>query len=132
MIDPRDFTFEYFQSSGPGGQNVNKVATAVRLRFDLMQSESISEEVKGRMARLAGKKMTSEGILLIEARRYRTRERNQQDALERFYKLLDRAHKIQRPRKATKPPRTSVERRLTEKKRHSTKKYGRKPYDFED
>ena len=90
QIDERELQIDFVRASGPGGQNVNKVATAVQLRFDLNGS-SLPEEVKGRLTRLAGNRITSDGILLIEARRFRTQEQNREDALQRFTELVRRA-----------------------------------------
>ncbi len=117
--------FETFRARGPGGQNVNRVATAVRLRFDLRHAD-LPEEVKARAARLAGKRLTNEGEIIIEARRYRTQERNRQDALERLQRLLERARRAPRPRRATRPTRASIERRLARKKRRSEIKRARR------
>ncbi len=117
--------FEFYRSSGPGGQNVNKVATAVRLRFDVRRSKLLSEEVKVRLASLAGARMTSRGTLVIEAQRYRTQERNRQDALGRLGEILRRAARAPAERRATKPSRASRERRLDSKRRRSRLKSGR-------
>ncbi len=124
-IDPSELTFETYRSSGPGGQNVNKVATAVRLRFDLARS-SLPEAVKERLARLAGSRLTGEGILIIEAQRFRTQERNQQDALERLQALVTRAWIPPKARRPTRPTTASVARRLEGKKRRSQAKQARR------
>jgi ribosome-associated protein len=121
-IDPKELRFEFFRSSGPGGQNVNKVSTAVRLRFDVAQSPSLPDEVKERLIRLAGSRLTEHGILLIEARRFRTQERNRQDVLDRLASLIDEAWKRPAHRRATKPTRASRERRLKAKKLRATAK----------
>jgi ribosome-associated protein len=125
-IDPKELQFEFFRSSGPGGQNVNKVSTAVRLRYDVGRSPSLPDEVKQRLARLAGKRLTEEGILLIEARRFRTQEQNRQDALERLTSLIDQARKRPARRRPTKPTQASCERRLKDKKLRATAKHQRK------
>jgi ribosome-associated protein len=111
-----ELRFEFFRSSGPGGQNVNKVATAVRLRFDVGGSRLLEEEVKERLVRLAGRRVTSGGILIIEAQRYRTRERNRQDAVARLMTLIERSRKKPRKRLATKPTTASKNRRLDDKR----------------
>lgn len=115
-IDQRELQFDYIRASGPGGQNVNKVATAVQLRFDMIGS-SLPEEVKTRLAYLAGKRITSDGILLIEAKRFRTQEQNRTDAIQRFVELVRRALARPKPRRKTRPTKASKEERLKEKKR---------------
>jgi ribosome-associated protein len=124
-IDLRELEFEYYKSPGPGGQNVNKVSTAVRLRFNVRGSASLAQDVKERLTRLAGKRVTADGILIIEAHRYRTREQNQQDAISRIEALLERAARPPKRRRATRPTWTSVEKRLETKRRRSQVKRGR-------
>jgi ribosome-associated protein len=124
-IDPRELEFEYYKSPGPGGQNVNKVSTAVRLRFDVRGSASLVQDVKDRLTRLAGNRVTVDGILIIEAHRHRTREQNQQDAISRLEALLERAARPPKRRRATRPTKTSVEKRLETKRRRSQVKRGR-------
>jgi ribosome-associated protein len=124
-IDPRELEFEYYKSPGPGGQNVNKVSTAVRLRFDVRGSASLVQDVKDRLTRLAGSRVTVDGILIIEAHRHRTREQNQQDAISRLEALLERAARPPKRRRATRPTKTSVEKRLETKRRRSQVKRGR-------
>ena len=126
QIDPAELTFEYFRASGPGGQNVNKVSTAARLRFDLRGSESLPAEVKERLARLAGKKLTEGGVLILEARRYRTQEQNQQDAIARLNALVARAWNPPPRRRATRRTKAAGERRLAEKKRRGQVKSERR------
>jgi len=132
QIDPDELFFEYFRSSGPGGQNINKVSTAVRLRFNLQASDALPSGVKERLVRLAGKRLTGDGILIIEARRFRTQERNQQDAVERLTNLVTRAWEPPKPRRPGKPTRSSVERRLKKKKHLSQKKARRGPVRGEE
>jgi ribosome-associated protein len=120
-----EIRFEFFRSSGPGGQNVNKVATAVRLRLDVRRSRVLSEEVKARLATLAGARMTSRGTLVIEAQRHRTQEQNRQDALTRLEEILLRASRSPARRRATKPSLKSRERRLETKRRRGRLKSDR-------
>lgn len=117
-IDESELQFAFVRSSGPGGQNVNKVATAVQLRFDVLHS-SLPEEVKTRLNYLAGNKITTEGELLIEAKKYRTQEQNREDAIRRFVELLERAFKRPKVRTKTKPTAASKEKRLKHKKQRS-------------
>ena len=120
----------FVRSSGPGGQNVNKVASAVQLRFDVNHSSALPEEVKQRLKRLAGRRMTSEGEVIIEARRHRDQEKNRADARERLAALINRALEQPRPRKRTRPSRSSVQERLDQKRKHSErKKMRRKDWD---
>ena len=116
-IDESELQLEFVQASGPGGQNVNKVATAVQLRFDAASSPSLPEEVRTRLRRLAGKRMTAEGILIIEASQHRSQERNRQEAVDRLVELLRQAAKKPRLRRKTKPTAASRRKRL-ETKRH--------------
>ena len=118
-----ELIFEYIRASGPGGQNINKVATAVQLRFDVSHSPSLREEVKTRLVKLAGRRITSDGVLIIEAKKYRTQEMNRFDALEHFRELVKRARKKPKPRQKTRPTLASQERRIKIKKqRGETKK----------
>ncbi|MCU0572702.1 MAG: aminoacyl-tRNA hydrolase [Syntrophobacteraceae bacterium] len=117
ILRSEEIDFEYFRSSGPGGQNVNKVATAVRLRFDVARAQWLPEDVKSRLARLAGSRMTERGEILIEAQRFRTQESNREDAVERLIRLIVRAWHKPRRRVPTRPTAGSEERRLDSKKR---------------
>jgi ribosome-associated protein len=125
-LDENELHYEFMRASGPGGQNVNKVATAVQLRFDVQGSPSLPEAVKPRLAKLAGKRMKADGSLLIEAKRYRTQEQNRQDAEQRLIKLIQRALEKPKPRKPTRPSAAAREKRLAEKKRRSDLKRSRK------
>lgn len=127
ILLPEDEIGERFiRSSGPGGQNVNKVATAVQLRFDIRHSPSLTDEVRERLIRLAGRRMTGEGVLIIEARRFRTRERNREDARERLAGLIRKAAEPARFRRETRPTRKSRERRLECKHQRGRVKQSRK------
>lgn len=118
-IDEKEIHWEFIQSSGPGGQNVNKVATAVQLRFDITQSASLPEDVRTRLIKLAGRRVTQDGILIIEARRYRTQEQNRQDALKRLFELLHNAYQKPKLRRRTQPTLAARQKRLAGKRRRS-------------
>ena len=131
QIDERELQIDFVRSSGPGGQNVNKVATAAQLRFDVNAS-SLPEEVKARLLRLAGNRITTEGVLFIEAKRFRTQEQNREDAVQRFVELVRRALIPPKPRKQTKPTAASKARRIKAKKlRGDTKRLRNKSFDLE-
>ncbi|MGA1874981.1 MAG: alternative ribosome rescue aminoacyl-tRNA hydrolase ArfB [bacterium] len=127
FIDEKEIEEEFVRSSGPGGQNVNKVATAVQLRFDAARSPSLPEEVRQRLIRLAGSRMTTDGILVIDARRFRTQERNRQDAMNRLIELIRQATHKPKIRRKTRPSLKSRERRLEDKRRRGQAKRMRKP-----
>jgi ribosome-associated protein len=115
-IPDRDLEIRFVRASGPGGQNVNKVASAVQLRFDLLGSNALEERVKARMRLLAGQRLNDDGSILIIARRHRTQDQNRRDALERLADLVRRASIEPKTRHATKPTRASKERRLEHKR----------------
>jgi ribosome-associated protein len=127
VIDERELEFDFIRSSGPGGQNVNKVSTAVRLRFDARGSSSLPEDMRARLIRLAGRRFGDDGFLTIHARTGRTQESNRRDALERLVELLERAAVRPTPRRATKPTLASRKRRLDTKRRRGETKQARRP-----
>jgi len=118
-IDERELEERFVRASGPGGQNVNKVSTAVELRFDVGRSPSLPEGVRARFPRLAGRRLSDQGILVIRADRFRTQERNREDARERLAELIRRATVVPKRRVPTRPSRASKERRREEKAKRS-------------
>jgi len=125
-IDEGEIHLQFIRASGPGGQNVNKVATAVQLRFDMAHSPSLAEAVRERLNHLAGKRMTKDGYLLVDARRFRTQEQNRKDAVTRLIDLIRQAAQRPKIRKKTKPTRASQERRLESKHRRGKIKHLRR------
>lgn len=122
VIDENDLEFEFLRSSGPGGQNVNKVETAVRLRFQFLKCESLPLEVRVRMKQLAGSRVDSEGSLLLLARSKRTQEGNKQDAIKRLVELIRQALVVPKKRRETKPTKSSQVKRVESKRKHSQNK----------
>lgn len=125
VVPDSELTLTFVSSPGPGGQNVNKLATAVLLRFNVLSSPSLPETMRARLIMLLGKKMTTQGDLIIKASRFRTQERNKQDALARFVEWLKRAAILPKKRRKTKPTKSSVQQRLSNKKIHAKKKLRR-------
>lgn len=121
-LDESEIMLSFIRAPGPGGQNVNKIASAVQLRFDVVHSPSLPEDVRRRLLTQARNKISQSGELIIKASRFRTQERNKQDALERLKALLINAEKIPKRRKPTKPSRAVTEKRLQKKKLHSKNK----------
>lgn len=130
-LDESELHESFVRASGPGGQNVNKVSTAVELRFDAARSPNLPEAVKARLPALAGRRMTQDGVIVIEAQRFRTRERNREDALERLVALIRAATVMPKARRPTKPTRGSQERRLASKERRGRVKSLRGDRPFE-
>ena len=118
-ISPDEVQFEFIKASGPGGQNVNKVATAVQLRFDVRNSKSLKPEIRERLLRLAGKRVNSSGELIIVARRFRTQQRNREDAMQRLLRLIEKASIPPKIRRKSRPSTSSKLKRLDDKKRRS-------------
>lgn len=125
-IDERELEFSFIRASGPGGQNVNKVSTAVQLRFDVFNSPSLLPDQKQRLIRLAGNLVNLQGVLMIEAKRFRSQERNKSDAIERLVRLIQQALKKTKKRIPTRPGKAAREKRLKAKKLHSEVKKTRK------
>jgi ribosome-associated protein len=130
-IDENDIDISFVRASGPGGQNVNKLSTAAQLRFDTRRV-TLAEDVAMRLNRLAGQRMTKDGVIVIHAQRFRTQERNRADAIDRLLELLREAAVRPTPRRATRPTMASKKRRLEGKKRRSDVKARRGSGGFDD
>ena len=125
-LDETELIEQFVRAPGPGGQNVNKLSSAVQLRFDVIGSPSLPEDVRARLKRLAGRRLTTEGVLIIDAHRHRTQARNREDARERLFELIRKATVAPKPRRATKPTLASRRRRVEEKRKRGEVKRARR------
>ena len=125
-LSENDLQFHFVRASGPGGQNVNKVSTAVELRFDVAGTRRLSSDVKSRLCKLAGHRMTADGVLVIQAQRFRSQSRNRDDAIERLVQLVHEAARAPKVRKPTRPSLAAKRKRVDEKKKRATIKSGRR------
>ena len=125
-LSEAELDFEFVRASGPGGQKVNKVATAVQLRFDAQRSPSLPDDTRRRLIKLAGSRVTTGGVVVIDARRFRSQEQNRRDAVERLVALIRRADVKPKPRRKTRPSAAMVRRRLSRKRKRSELKRSRR------
>ena len=132
VLDDAEIEEDFIRASGPGGQNVNKVSTAVQIRFDALHSPSIPEDVRTRLLRLAGQYLTKDGVLIITAQQYRTQAQNRQDARDQLAALIERASHRPTPHFKTRPTLASKQRRLEGKRKRSQIKQGRGSTDYKD
>lgn len=126
FLDETEIRIDFIRASGPGGQNVNKVSTSVQLRFDIRHSPSLTEEIKERLEKMAGSRVTEDGVLMIEAKRFRTQEQNRVDAEQRLITLIQKALIKPKYRLPTRPGATAKANRLKDKRKHSEIKVARR------